>query len=70
MPKIVINKDEVSLEPVSEDTVAISKGEAPKSFLSDGRHLYILKKPKKRTFIDIFGESFPLLLAWTFGNRA
>ena len=58
MPIVKRNPDEITLVPT--DSIAISKGEAPKSFLSDGHNLYVLKKPKKRTFAAIFRENFPL----------
>lgn len=57
MTTIIRNGEAISLVPA--ESVAMSKGEAPKSFLSDGNDHYILKRPKKRTFAAIFKESFP-----------
>jgi hypothetical protein len=58
MPIIIRNGNIVRLSAAIE-SLEISKGEAPKSFLTDGFHRYILKRPKKRTFSTIFKESFP-----------
>ncbi len=70
MPIIKRNTDEITLNPA--DSIAISKGAAPKSFLSDGHSLYVLKKPRTRTFAGIFKESFPTELAqyrhWTIDD--
>lgn len=61
---------ELILNPT--DSVRISKGDSPKSFLSDGENCYILKKPKKRTFHDIFKNNFPseleLYKNWTVSD--
>jgi len=40
MPIVKRNPDEITLVPA--DSIAISNGEAPKSFLSDGDNLYVL----------------------------
>jgi hypothetical protein len=57
MPIIKNGQKEITL--TETEGVIISKGEAPKSFLTDGENLYVVKKPKKRTFGAIFKNNFP-----------
>jgi len=70
MPIIIRDGKEVLL--TAAKSIEISTGEAPKSFLTDGHNLYVLKRPKKRTFSTIFRESFPSDLAeyrhWTLAE--
>lgn len=60
MPIIQYGREEVILSAAG--SLPLSTGESPKSFLTDGINLYIVKQPKTRTFAQIFKSSFPLEL--------
>ena len=57
MPRIYRDGELIELTPTQ--VIDISHGDSQKSFLSDGTHRYIVKKPRNRTFGGIFKESLP-----------